>query len=109
MMMRSAKVVLEELVQHVGAPRGCAVVLAERQSNGPDDPNWVASTGIMDTEGTHLFVEKVAELRKRDTQIDWSAAEGSVGTRRIALWLSEVEAMVRAGPQPVAGSQFGEM
>jgi hypothetical protein len=90
--MRSANTVLEQLVLHVRAPRGIAIVLIERPSGYQ---NWVASTGIMDTERTTSFAAKVAELQKSDQKVDWSKVESFVGPRRVALWFSEVEPRVQ--------------
>jgi hypothetical protein len=63
------------------------------KSSGPQDPNWVSSTGNMDAERLLRHNEKVAELRKTNTIIDWSGVNIFVGPdrRRIALWLSEVD------------------
>ncbi len=103
--MRSANAVLEELVLHVRPPRGCMVVLAECAPLWQGDQNWVATSGIMSVEATRLSAEKVAELCKSDTQIDWSGVEMLPNSRRrIALWLSEVESVVQAGSTPSAGT-----
>jgi len=89
--MKPAEAVLKELIQHVRPPRGCAVVLAERNSSGPIDPNWVWASGNMDLQKLERYSERVAELRKTDPIIDWSDVKTLVGPRRVALWLSEVD------------------
>jgi hypothetical protein len=90
--MKSAEAILRELVQHVRPPRGCAIVLTEWNSGGPVDPNWVAACGNMEAQKLVRYNEKVAELRKTHSKIDWSDVKLSAGTRRrVALWLSEVE------------------
>jgi hypothetical protein len=87
--MRSADAVLNELVLHVQPPLGCAAQLSERPSTGPGDPNWVATAGIMDAERTLRFSGKVAELRKSDTEINWSNVKISTSAGRVALYFSE--------------------
>jgi hypothetical protein len=105
MAMRSANAVLRELVLHVQPPRGCAIVLMEWASSGPVDPNWVIATGNMAPPQMQRYTERVAELRKSDTEIDWSDVAMPVGHRRVALWVSEVEsAMVHASSAPSAGT-----
>jgi hypothetical protein len=84
--MKTAEAMLKELLLHVRPPRGCAIVLTERESSGPKNLNWVASAGITAPHLADLFAEKVAELRKTDPKIDWSDSP-----RRLARWLSEVE------------------
>jgi len=37
------------------------------------------------------FTEKVAELRHSDPKVDWSKEQIISGSRRIALWLSELD------------------
>jgi hypothetical protein len=90
-MTRAAEAILNELVLYVSPPHGCAIVLTEWESSGPTDPNWVAACGIMEAHGLRRFNEKIAELRRTDPQIDWSAEKISFGEgRRVAHWLSEV-------------------
>ena len=89
--MKSAEVMLKELILHARPPRGCAISLTERESSGPTDTNWVAESGLM---APHMFVrynEKIAELRKTDQKIDWSGVKRLAGPRRIARSLSEIE------------------
>lgn len=89
--MRRARAVLDELLTHVQPPRGCAIVLTEWKSDVPPEPNWVAASGIMSTQALTRFAEKVADLRKSDSQVDWSDERTLDGLRRVALWLSEVD------------------
>jgi hypothetical protein len=90
--LKPAMRLLEDVVLHVRPPAGCAITVTERPTSGPDDPNWVAASGIMSAEQTSQFSEKVAELRKSDLLIDWDGVRLRNGeNRRIALWLSEVE------------------
>ena len=85
MNMKNARALLEELMRRVMPPRGVAITLREVPSNGPDDPNWVASAGPMDLIRAQRFGQKVAELRKSDLLIDWSGVEGQRGHRRVVL------------------------
>jgi hypothetical protein len=89
--MKSAEAMLNELIRHVRPPRGCAIVLTERESSGPSDPNWVAASGTMEAPKTLRYTEKVSELRRTDPQIDWSDVKVLIGSRRVAHWYSEVE------------------
>jgi hypothetical protein len=89
--MKTAEAMVQELLRYVRPPKGCAIVLTERPSSGPTDPNWVAAAGDMEIQKNSRFMEKVAELRKTDLEIDWSDAEGPAGKRRVARWLSEIE------------------
>jgi hypothetical protein len=89
--MKPAESMLEELVRHVRPPRGCAIVLTELKSSQPTAQNWVAACGIMDAQGLVRYAEKVSDLRKSDPKIDWSDVKIIAGSRRVALWLSEVD------------------
>jgi hypothetical protein len=89
MNMKTAQALVQELTSRVVPPLGVAIMVKEMSSNGPDDPNWVASAGPMDLIRAQRFGEKVAELRKSDLLIDWSGVEGQRGHRRVALWASD--------------------
>ena len=56
--MKRAEAMLEELVQHVRPPRGCAIVLTEYNSTGSTDPNWVAASGNMELQSSSVTVRK---------------------------------------------------
>jgi hypothetical protein len=88
--MRNARAVLEELVLHVQAPKGCAIVLIERPLSKPSDPNWIATVDPMVSEYARRYTAKAVELRKTDLRIDWSEVMGVDGRRRIALRHSEL-------------------
>jgi hypothetical protein len=88
--MRDAREVLEELVRHVEPPKGCAIVLTERPVGSDREPNWTATVGPMGVEQGRRFTKKVAELRKTDLRVGWSALTNLDGLRRIALRLSEL-------------------
>jgi hypothetical protein len=88
--MRHARTVLQELVLHVGPPKGCAIVLTERPFRTPSDPNWVATVGPMGPEYLRRYTAKAAELRQTDLRIDWSEVTSASGRRRIALRHSEL-------------------
>jgi hypothetical protein len=89
--VKTAQALVEELTRYVMPPRGTAIVLKEMTSDGPDDPNWIATSGIMDLAQQHLLTEKVAELRESDRLIDWSGVTGQISQRRVALWASELK------------------
>jgi hypothetical protein len=96
--MKSAEVILKELVLHVRPPAGCAIVLTEWMQGGPTGPNWVAACGNMEAQKLLRYNEKVAELRKAEPIIDWSDVKILVvGQRRIAHWLSEIEEASKIG------------
>jgi hypothetical protein len=87
--MKPAKTILEELARHVQPPRGAAIEITER----PGSPNWIADAPGMDSARATRFLEKVARLRNSDPKVDWNDVTESAGnSRRIARWLSEVEA-----------------
>ena len=89
--MKSAEVMLNELIRYVRPPRGCAIVLTEEKPKRSNEPNWDARSGTMETQSILRFKKRVAELRKTDTLIDWSDVKILDGQqRRVALWLSEV-------------------
>jgi hypothetical protein len=88
--MRDVREVLKVLIRHVQPPKGCAIVLTERPIGSDSEPNWTATVGPMDVEHGRRFTKKVAELRKTDRRIDWSALPNVDGLRRIALQLSEL-------------------
>jgi hypothetical protein len=88
--MRDARKVLEELVRHVQPPKGCAIVLTERPISSDSEPNWMATVGPMGVGHARRFTQKVAELRKTDPRMDWSALTKLDGRRRTALRLSEL-------------------
>jgi hypothetical protein len=88
--MRHAQAVLQDLVLHVEPPKGCAIVLTERPFRTPSDPNWVATVGPMGANYIRRYTAKVAELRKTDVRVDWSAVGTLDGPRRIALRYSEL-------------------
>jgi hypothetical protein len=89
--MKSARELLNEIVRYVQPPRGCAVVLAERKSDLPPEPNWTAASGVMQEPALSCYMNKIAELRKSDPKVDWSKEKFIDGLRRIALWLSELD------------------
>ncbi len=89
--MKRAETMLEELVRHVRPPRGCAIVLAECESTGPTNANWVAACGNMELQQLIRYSEKIAEWRWKDPQIDWSSVNVLAGQRRVVVWLSEVD------------------
>ena len=89
--MKRAEAMLEELVQHVRPPRGCAIVLAECESTGLTDANWVAASGNMELQKLIRYSEKIAGWRWADPQIDWSGVKVLAGQRRVVLWLSETD------------------
>jgi hypothetical protein len=91
MNVKTARALVEELTRYVMPPRGTAIVLKESTLDGADDPNWIATSGIMDLAKQHLLTEKVAELRESDRLIDWSGVTGQINQRRVALWASEVK------------------
>jgi hypothetical protein len=91
MNVKTAQALVEELTRHVMPPRGTAIVLKESTSDRPDNPNWIATSGIMDLAKQHLLTEKVAELRESDRLIDWSGVTGQISQRRVALWASELK------------------
>jgi hypothetical protein len=88
--MRHARTVLQELVLHVRPPKGCAIILTERPSKTPSDPNWVATVGPLAAEYSRRYTAKVAELRQTDFRIDWSEVASPDGPRRVALRHSEL-------------------
>jgi hypothetical protein len=83
--MKHAEAMLRELILHVRPPVGCAIVLLEWEPKGPDDQNWIASSGNMDAERLLRFNEKVAELRRTDRIVDWSDVHSVMD--RTAAWL----------------------
>ncbi len=90
--MNSAEEVLAAIVANVRPPKGCAIVLTEAQSNGPNDPNWVTATGTMSADCIQRYVATVSELRRTHRIVDWSGVKVRVGdNRRVALYLSEIE------------------
>jgi len=88
--MRPARAVLEELVRYVQPPKGCAVVFTERPLNKSDDPNWIVTVGPMGAQYTKRYTEKVAQLRKSDSRVDWSEVKPGDGHRRVALQFSDL-------------------
>ena len=52
---------------------------------------WDWHAYIMGAEELRRFGEKVAELQQTDPNIDWSDVKVIAGSRRVALWLSEVD------------------
>ena len=88
--MRDAQAVLKELVLHIQPPKGCATVLTERPIGNDSEPNWTATVGPMDLEHGRRYTKKVAELRKTDLRVDWSAVTSVDGLRRTAFRLSEL-------------------
>jgi hypothetical protein len=90
--MKSAEGMLKELVRHVRPRRGCAIVLRERKAGGSTEPNWIASTGILDTQQLRRYNEKLFELRKTDPRIDWSGVQIlDSANRRVSVWLPEID------------------
>jgi hypothetical protein len=89
--MKTVQALVEELTRSVMPPRGTAIVLKERTSNGPEDPNWIATAGILSLAKSQWLAERAAEIRKSDPLIDWSGVKGEIGQRRIALWASELK------------------
>jgi hypothetical protein len=45
-------------------------------------PNWAASTGVMDDEALVRCQAKIVELRKSDLIVDWSQESARKGERR---------------------------
>jgi hypothetical protein len=89
--LRSAESLLKELLLHVQPPRGCTIRLTERIASGAFEPNWSAAADKLEPLKLALYDQKVAELRKSDTKVDWSEVKVVGGSRSIARWLSEVE------------------
>lgn len=68
-----------------------AIEITER----PGSPNWIAGAPFTDPDRVTRFQEKVAQLRNSDPEVDWNDVTESAGnSRRIARWLSEVEALI---------------
>ena len=88
MLVKFAEELLNELLMHVEPPRGTEIRLVER----PGRPNWVATSRVVDLAQVKRFSEMVAQLRKSEPIVDWSAVNGSRigGYRTVAKWLSEV-------------------
>jgi hypothetical protein len=88
--VRKARDVLVDLIKHTQPPRGCAVVLTEFDRTPKS--NWVAAAGLMGTTANARYLEKLGELEKSDSIVDWSDEPTLVvGQRRVAHWLSEVD------------------
>ena len=86
--MKTAQVMLKELVSYVSPPPGCAIVLTEWKSRGPAEPNWIAACGTSGAEKLIRYYEKLSELRKNDPIIDWCEEKILVvGQRRVAHWM----------------------
>jgi hypothetical protein len=77
-------------MRYVQPPKGCVIVLTERTLTKAADPNWVATVGPMGSQYTKRYTEKVAELRKTDSRVDWADVKSPDGRRRVALWSSEL-------------------
>lgn len=67
--MKTASDLLDEILRHVKPPPGCAIVLTEDANS---EPNWVAGTGVMNTEALGRYNAKIRDLRKADPRVDWS-------------------------------------
>jgi hypothetical protein len=90
--VRTAETILDEILDHVRPNKGCAVVILERASKSANNPNWVASSGVMTSDQNTRFSTRVAALRRSDTLVDWeNIVERDGEWRRVAKWFSEVE------------------
>lgn len=87
--MKTARLLVQELIRHVEPPSGTPIVVNEAPATWPDDPNWIIYPAMMDPMRCQRLAEKAAELRKMHPLIDWSDGEGSPGVRRVAMWSSE--------------------
>jgi hypothetical protein len=89
--LKTANALLDEFLQHVRPPKGRAIVITENVPNGPDDTNWVATTGLMDLAASARYTAMVVAATKSDRLIDWAGVTYRVGShRRVAKWLSEM-------------------
>ena len=88
--MKTARKLLDEILRYVKPPRGCGIALTEVTEG---EPNWAASTGIMDDEELARYQAKIVELRKSDRRVDWSGESAREGEhrRRVAMRFSETE------------------
>lgn len=95
--MRHAADLLDDILRRVRPPKGCAIELTERVAAKPGDSNWIAIMGIAPMPPTGAFSNLIAELRRSEPTIDWSAVTERDGAmRRIAKYFSEVERRKRA-------------
>jgi hypothetical protein len=90
--MKTAAELLDEILRHVQPPRGTTVVITEEPPEKDGEPNWIASTSDMDLVRLGRFNDKLGELRKSDSLIDWGGVMDRQGNRRhIGKWFSELD------------------
>ena len=81
--MKSAQEILRELTRYIMPPPGVTIEVSEKPSHEPQDENWLAFADGMDAKRVKLFGEMLAELRRSDRIIDWSAVAGPPGRRKV--------------------------
>ncbi len=62
-MMKTANALLEELLDYVAPPRGCAIYLAESDPRDETETNWASGAPPMPNTALERYTWKLAELR----------------------------------------------
>jgi hypothetical protein len=91
MMMKTANALLEELLDYVAPPRGCAIYLAESDPRDETETNWASGAPPMPDPALDRYTWKLAELRRSDRLVDWSGVEtpSDGGRKIISKWRLE--------------------
>lgn len=86
--MKTAELVLAELVEHVRPPKECPIKLKEWPAHAAlTNRNWIAIRGDMPDAERERFDKKVIQLRRTDPQVDWSAVNEREDSRRVVLYI----------------------
>jgi hypothetical protein len=90
--MKTAELLLAELVEHVRPPKGCPIKLKEWPANHLTRRNWIAIRGDMADRQRERYDQKVVQLGQIDPQVDWSAVNAREDSRRILVYLNRQDA-----------------
>jgi hypothetical protein len=91
MIMKTAYALLEELLDYVAPPRGCAIYLAESDPRDETETNWASGAPPMPNTALERYTWKLAELRRSNRLVDWSGvpAPSDGGRKIISKWRLE--------------------
>jgi hypothetical protein len=77
-MTRTANELLDEPLDYVAPPRGCAIYLVESESRDESDTNWTTGAPVMPNPALDRYSWKLTDLRKSDRLVDWSGVPAPI-------------------------------
>jgi hypothetical protein len=79
--IKTARAFFDDFIGNAQILVGSTVVLREREAKNDSDPNWISF--LVKSSDDALYMEHVADMRKRHPKIDWSDVKDREGQWRI--------------------------